>query len=282
MILYRYLGSHALESLRDARLLVASPNTFNDPFECMYRPVGEMTIERANEDVRARVNDPSFLDEIRRGKGLTSILEAQTFILANVPLLATALFTGFDRIVEATIAQREQIIEETMRVVCFSASTATALNEILMWAHYADKHRGMRIGFDLPARTSRFTLQRVEYSDSRVAVDMGDFEGSQGVQEAIKRSLRSKSTAWAYEHEYRLMTTPALCEPGMNEDAGKLFIPIRREWVRRIDFGPRINTERMREIVDLVKTEHLNAAMYRARYHKSEYCLEYEPVLGGP
>ena len=278
MILYRYFGSHAMESLRDCRLLVASPNTFNDPFECMYRPVGKMTMEKAMEDVRARVHDPNFLDEVRRGKGLSSNLEAQAFVLDNIPMLATALFTGFDRIVAATIAQREQIIEETMRVVCFSASTATPLNEILMWAHYADKHRGVRIGFDLPERTERFTLQRVEYSESRVAVDMGDSEWSQGVQGAVKRSLRTKSTAWAYENEYRLMTTPPLCEPGTAENAGKLFIPFKREWVKRVDFGARTDSERMQAIVDLVRIEIPGAVINRARYHKSDYSLEYEPV----
>jgi hypothetical protein len=278
MILNRYFGSHATESLRDARLMVASPNTFNDPFECMYRPIGTMTIERANEDVRARVHDPNFLDEVRRGKGLASILEAQAFVLDNVPLLATALFAGFDRIVEATTAQREQIIEDTMRVVCFSASTSSALNEILMWAHYADKHRGVRIGFDLPERAERFTVQRVDYSDSRVAVDMGDFEWSEGVQGAVKRSLRTKSSAWAYENEYRLMTTPTLCEPGTEEDAGKLFIPIRREWVRRLDFGSRFIAERRQSIVNLIKREYPGVEMYQARYHKSDYCLEFEPV----
>lgn len=258
--------------------MVASPNTFNDPFECMYRPVGRMTMERAMEDVRARVHDPNFLDEVRQGKGLSSNLEAQAFVLDNIPMLATALFTGFDRIVAATIAQREQIIEDTMRVVCFSASTTTALNEILMWAHYADKHRGVRIGFDIPERTERFTLQQVDYNDSRVAVDMGDSEWSQGVQGAIKHSLRTKSTAWAYENEYRLMTTPQFCEPGADEDAGKLFIPIPREWVRRLDFGARIDPERMQAIVDLVRREYPGAIMYRARYHKSDYSLEYEPV----
>ena len=65
---------------------------------------------RAIEDVRARVHDPNFLDEVRRGRGLASDVEAQAFVLDNIPLLATALFGGFDRIVGATIAQREKII----------------------------------------------------------------------------------------------------------------------------------------------------------------------------
>lgn len=163
-------------------------------------------------------------------------------------------------------------------MVCFSASTTTPLSEILMWAHYADKHRGVRIGFELPERAERFTVQKVEYSDLRVAVDMGDFEWARGVQEAIKRSLRTKSTAWAYEQEYRLMTTPALCQQGTGDDAGKLFIPISREWIRRLDFGARIGTEGMQAIVDFIMREHLDIDMNRARYHKSEYCLEYEPA----
>ena len=161
-------------------------------------------------------------------------------------------------------------------MVCFSAE-ARPNEEILMWTHYADMHRGIRIGFDLPEKTPRFILRKVRYRKSRVAVDLSVDGFEPSVQEAVRLSLRTKSKGWAYEREYRLMTNPERCVPGEGPDEGKLFIPFKREWVCRIDFGTRTEKETKAAIRELVRKKYPGVLITQALYHKTDYAMVYEP-----
>jgi hypothetical protein len=46
MLLFRYFGSHALETLQDNLLKAATISSLNDPFELLYRLAGTMTVAK--------------------------------------------------------------------------------------------------------------------------------------------------------------------------------------------------------------------------------------------
>lgn len=70
----------------------------------------------------------------------------------------------------------------------------------LMWAHYADSHRGMVLGFEVPDQA----FYEVEYTSQRLGLaDLGLGSLDDITSEEIKRLTRLKAAGWAYEREYR-------------------------------------------------------------------------------
>ncbi|MEP2980686.1 MAG: DUF2971 domain-containing protein [Lentilitoribacter sp.] len=68
-----------------------------------------------------------------------------------------------------------------------------------MWAHYADNHKGICVGFDLATELG----DKIEYIDKLIEMDecaLTDTEYNQKMQDIAKRT---KSIHWAYEQEWR-------------------------------------------------------------------------------
>ncbi|MBI4471214.1 MAG: DUF2971 domain-containing protein [Acidobacteria bacterium] len=81
-------------------------------------------------------------------------------------------------------------------VLCFSLKWASPL----LWAHYADKHKGICLGFDVPNEVAR----TVEYRETRLPFpkDEGELD-----EDWAKSWLYTKFSGWEYEEEVRVWAT---------------------------------------------------------------------------
>jgi hypothetical protein len=109
---------------------------------------------------------------------------------------------------QAALHMRE-IMSQHAGVLCFSGK----FSDPVMWAHYADNHRGMCLVFD-PSVIPGDVLKKVRYTNQRPTVAFKEIhsaanrEGeSAAYQEAFFDALASKSASWAYEEEYRIIVT---------------------------------------------------------------------------
>jgi len=278
MIIFRYLASHALESLRDVMLKVARVSSFNDPFECMYRATGTMTRAKAKAYLRSRERSRDFFQDLmQRHPHLKSIEAARRYLKANLERFADVLVANYDQIKDTPMQERERIMDSTMRVVCFSSSEASQFDEILLWSHYAGMHKGVRIGFEFPSGvTNPFKISAITYQNERVGVDLSVDAGQESVKDALLISTKTKSTAWTYEKEFRLVTIPLYCVSSKRANREIVeFFPIEREWVRRVDFGVRFNRHLREPILNIVKKDYPHAECFQADYHKTDYALTY-------
>jgi hypothetical protein len=117
----------------------------------------------------------------------------------------------------------------SMGILCFGPSWENPV----MWSHYADKHRGMCLGFDIP---DEYAI-RVKYIAHRTAVRFLDGVQTRGVDPRYALDLmRSKYKAWGYENEVRMFV-------GLDEaveDSGMYFYPFGPELtLREVILGPR-------------------------------------------
>lgn len=82
-------------------------------------------------------------------------------------------------------------------MICFSSQWKNPL----LWSHYADRHRGIALGFEVPDGIA----DEVIYTTSRPKVyfDMNKREVIDG-ENVIDFVRRSKFKDWSYESEYRL------------------------------------------------------------------------------
>jgi hypothetical protein len=77
----------------------------------------------------------------------------------------------------------------------FTSFSATCTN-ILMWSHYAEKHRGMCLGFDVNSEKVR----KVNYEP---AVEVIGGLSGQNLIPFFERLKWTKYIGWAYENEFR-------------------------------------------------------------------------------
>jgi hypothetical protein len=81
-------------------------------------------------------------------------------------------------------------------LLCFSRSWRNPVQ----WSHYADGHKGLCLGFDVPKRL----LVEVTYSDQRWKPDLAAFrEGGRSAQKELTRIFSTKFSHWRYENEVR-------------------------------------------------------------------------------
>jgi hypothetical protein len=165
----------------------SNPKDFNDPWDC--RP-------RYNEDA---LNDPAYckrlvdwLDAVARKWAASgfdeSAHERRIGELRSNPSLLKA------HLVKAADA-REKDIHQRLRVYCL----VPRANCPLMWAHYADKHRGVCLEFSRDEKVFDGTY-KVVYCAEYPAFDPGEREISQ-----ILLPLITKSDDWKYENEFRII-----------------------------------------------------------------------------
>lgn len=109
-------------------------------------------------------------------------------------LLAADLLDKRDR---KAFAKFKDQMNENFGIVCFSESWGSPL----LWGHYADKHGGVVLGFDVADQK----LNEVRYTTMRpkVKFDQKTRKIINGTQ-VLDDLIRTKFTDWQYEKEYRM------------------------------------------------------------------------------
>lgn len=101
-------------------------------------------------------------------------------------------------------------IHNRFGLVCFSKRWSNPV----LWSHYADKHKGVCLGFDVPD----YQVQQVTYTPERLAFEFEEESTIPRVKaEAIEALLNTKFKDWAYEEEYRIFVSldPTSAEDGL-------------------------------------------------------------------
>jgi hypothetical protein len=94
------------------------------------------------------------------------------------------------------ISAKKEQIDETEGLVCFSKCWRNPL----LWSHYADKHRGIALGFDVPDHL----LQSVKYIEGLKKINIRDVKTDQStIDEFLERLRYTKFIGWSYENEIR-------------------------------------------------------------------------------
>jgi hypothetical protein len=86
--------------------------------------------------------------------------------------------------------------EKNLGLVCFSKHWSNPV----LWSHYATKHRGMCLGFDIQDSF----VSEVNYTNTRLPIEYVDGDPAKGVARSFVTTLiRTKFSHWRYEEEVR-------------------------------------------------------------------------------
>ena len=113
-------------------------------------------------------------------------------------------------------------LKDTTGVSCLSESK----DSLLMWAHYANNHRGFCVEYDLLEinRSLRFTAVPVIYSEEKTCFDFFDPQSiGKDTWKLFIQSLTSKSPEWRYEKEWRIIRDQGACGDKWNVGKKRSF-----------------------------------------------------------
>ncbi|AEG04214.1 DUF2971 domain-containing protein [Sinorhizobium meliloti] len=131
---------------------------------------------------------------------------------------------------------------KTWGLICM----AETWREPLLWGHYADKHRGLCLGFDVDPQ--KWTL--VDYVKQRPALLFGWALSVEQRAEVVKRMIRIKFDAWSYERERRRFYNLNLLPP--DPVSGHYFAPLLNDMtLAEVIVGHRssVTRERLKRIL---------------------------------
>ncbi|MBL0883576.1 MAG: DUF2971 domain-containing protein [Chitinophagaceae bacterium] len=207
-ILYKYrpLNENTDKIFTESSLWFSSPLDFNDPFDCQHELDTNNTEEEIIEYLKAQDGVPQ-----------------ETIILA-----AKNMMSDPKRWEELNKDIIQKKINET-GILCLSKKN----DDILMWSHYSDCHRGIVLGFDLsqdldffaPVISIKYEKEYPVYNYLRDKNKFADI------------LIRQKSDHWSYEQEYRVVK--------MNQTGAVKF---KKETLKEVIFGCKCKNEEIERI----------------------------------
>lgn len=196
-VVYKYTtwSKYSERMLANNQIYFASPGKFNDPFDCAIVP----SFRRVTRSQKIR-NHASHL--MRQNPTLAE--SAAMAVARRNPASGRRWVEMQKRVLEY------QKFAMNQRFGVFSLTTKK--DNLLMWSHYADSHKGLCVGFRLKSlfalmeqsiysRRSYLSFEKVNYVEKYPVWNfMTDDSAS-----LLDSVLKTKSVCWQYENEYRMI-----------------------------------------------------------------------------
>ena len=265
-MLYRYLGSHAYDTLRDRRFMISCPSKFNDSADCVAKVVGVPD----EEFVKRRYGkDFGFIGVASQsGYGADAILA-----VLNSSNVSAVTSEQFANAAEKTFLDKD-LLDRNLRVLCLCDADGYPETDLRMWRRYAG-FSGVRIGLEFcyDSQKDPFACMRVRYEDEQAVIDLSTEDGFVRTFD-IRRIVTTKTRQWEPEREVRLVTRPEHCQT-----VGSLqFLPFNPEIVRQVDIGFKMRSCESKGLVKMLRARYPHVAINRMTYDSFWRRVEYTKV----
>jgi hypothetical protein len=205
----------------------------------------------------------------------TLLRQARAAMAAQIPTLNEALRRSFS-----------EKLPPKLGVLCLSRSA----NQALMWAHYADSHKGILIEFDDTHSTFNRRrsdqdefgfLRPVSYANIRPELNMQAVESD----EIFEVFALTKADQWRYEEEVRLIWPLDAADRTISTPAGAVsLLSCPASAVRSVTLGCKASDNTLATVRDLVRSrpEMAHISIRKARLHDIAFELIYDEVSTPP
>lgn len=176
---YKYykLNNFTEDVLRESKIWFGSPVNFNDPFDCQLIP--DTKNNKKEIELYLKDNATSLNRENRKRKSDE---------LNKNP-------AEWRKIISSSLEK----ISSKSGITSFCGSN----DNILMWSHYSDSHKGICLKFDILKSPETFVYPtKVNYS-TRYPI----FNYLKNTEEILKFLFLTKAKCWEYEQELRVIKT---------------------------------------------------------------------------
>jgi hypothetical protein len=276
-MLYKYVPFVRKDILETRLLRFTQPGCFNDPFEM-----------HPSFDLMSKAD----IAKLPVAPGQDGHPGPETRLLTRESLAAmlNTLMPGIQRTIEATVKGQgawsldnnliaRSVYDEKYGILSLAGSPTS----LLMWAHYADSHRGFVIQFDdthgffhPPDGTpQQFQLRKVEYSSDRPVLSYSTIDSP----EVFFR----KSADWSHEAEWRFIKPLSEAFRVIQQRPFPVHLfQVPDQAISGVILGVSMPTEHAQDIMSISEVAGLShVKIYQATLDKETYRLQIHPPLDG-
>lgn len=263
MNLYKYISPDLWDKiLKEKQIRFTQPSVFNDPFE--MQPFYESFAEDA--EVQKHINEPetkTILEELLLEQYPNMPAEVQNLVPVEFLKSFAAIVSPFavdnapavlDGLTSAISKGFYTGFNENIGVLSLSEKR----DDLLMWAHYAQNHKGLVVGFDSehkyfhqqlsPSDEFRY-VRKVHYSKNRPTIRLTTIEDVTGI-------FLTKSEEWTYEYEWRIMRPlPDATETKVINGESIHLFSFPPDCVTEVILGYRMSPELKKEILEYLSSD---------------------------
>jgi len=286
---FKYTGAHGGRLLLENQTLKWSrPSEFNDPFDMQIDLlIGELDEKEIETKVLEHIYKQFEYDgEISEKDMLGNLVRELKRINPRIKVsdVANSLALGLPdhfKSLPSLIAKYEPEIKglmETTKVLCLSEVS----DDLLMWSHYADSHRGVVFEFiNIPELDSPYSVSEpVRYGDdvpisydTQTVANMLIGDTLEDEHRMRDNFLYTKSKDWAYEREWRISSGD-----GRNPDEAFEFIPFGAKELSAVYFGCKMSEEDKAFCIKLILEKYPHVVVYQAQKVRGKFALEFKKV----
>jgi hypothetical protein len=256
MIIYKYVTPERIDVLRNGHVRFTQAAALNDPFET--HPC--LTLLKESFEERAR----KLVDSVQGRFDANSIVARRIMIPKKV---------------RDGVAKFQRDLAEEYPML----SLTRKRNNLLMWSHYADSHRGFVSGLDSDnpffhrekPRTMT-PLAEVRYSNKRPVMPPFDDITPENVHELV---FLTKSEHWAYEEELRMFAQPRTANAVETDSRGfnVYLFDLPTEVVVEIILGLLMLTNVKHEIAAIVEDRYPHIELFETTLNETDFDLDILP-----
>ena len=251
---YHSADEYFFDSLKDNYLWFSNPENFNDPYDCNM----DFDFENTYEELETFFSEINNLPEYKSLKKSENDLKIQIAECVNNPELLGKRYRD-QRMIEV----------EKIGVCCFSESD----QKLLMWSHYADKHKGVCLSFDINEDIQLFSSHpyAVEYPPRYPTINA---IRERGLFKLRHFAFATKSLEWFYEQEVRIIR-----DDRFPPYRGK--VEFNKKALKTIKFGYKSSIADRLKTVNILYTagDYQHVRFYLAKLKKLDFGIEYEEIF---
>ncbi|WP_321515513.1 DUF2971 domain-containing protein [Marinifilum fragile] len=325
--LFRFYSptSANISDIQNRRIWLSHPSSFNDPFDCN---IGYDSEEFEKKCLIDFINKMGCVKEKDKAKGFTNdefnrikrsqlgdffywTTKYENYSSAKWYILSKKN-KDFKQLVDEELNSKlkevdkkvESLKSTNIRISCFSQfkDHEEFNNQILMWSHYADDHKGFCVEYDLGflkeetkleldyleflndtdsylkermIATIKASLFPVEYTSQRINIPItrlrklridnkGLLVKDNGIEELVYKTFIVKSSRWNYEKEWRLIVDENIS----NYYGNKIPFP----YAKKIYLGCKASTELIETMMEI--GNNLDVEVYLQKMDGKKFTLD--------
>ncbi|PMH43808.1 hypothetical protein BCU68_13245 [Vibrio sp. 10N.286.49.B3] len=272
---FRQVDTYSLSGLSNSTLWFSNLSDFNDPFERSY--ILDEQLSREVEQILVNRVVPKPDSEV------DVVLRQRMFEEAGVEDGGADKKVFFRKMLKRDFEKALVGTVHKSKAICMSMEDLEAdkdpLYENLMWSHYADGLRGFCMVFDSEKLQTHFYEQElivrpieVEYQDVPITLSLNEFARSRyilndnlmtDVISDVTKSVGTKSKAWSYEKEFRMISLE-------NSNAHD-YLP---DSLIEIVIGEKMPKDQKKLVIDTARSANPDVSIKLSRLKQGSYQLE--------
>ena len=201
--LYKYYSDANplhFEAIKNNTMWYSSAINFNDVFDC------DIFVDEASI-FQSIVNASPAMKGLKKGSPMWREFKGQS--------------------IKSTQGLRKTFeeLKEKTGIACLSESD----DSLLMWAHYANNHKGFCVEYELLEinKQLQFTPIPIIYSNEKVFIEsLFPQSLEKSITKMLVDALSTKSTEWSYEKEWRIIRDDSACGDKWNKQKYGALLPM--------------------------------------------------------